>query len=129
MNVGKILDFVKGYYNLKKDIELAELLGVTTANLSMWRRRNSINIELLLTKCGLDLDIPAIIRESDGDITYNNKPPQTPSTSPVYPLIEASAGRIGEGTIKYGTKDEILRLNAKIEVLEELIIKMKLYKE
>ena len=54
MDKSLILNRIKEYKNFSSDIELAEFLGVSRQTLSNWRSRNSIDYELLFTKCEQD---------------------------------------------------------------------------
>lgn len=51
MNKEAILDRAKASFGLSTDTQLAEALGVSPQTLSNWRKRNSLDFELLLTKC------------------------------------------------------------------------------
>lgn len=51
INKSEILDNIKSLYNLKTDTQLAEKLGVKSQTISTWRNRNSIDIELIYSKC------------------------------------------------------------------------------
>lgn len=75
-----ILDKVKSYFNLKGNSQLAEFLGVTRQTISNWYSRDSIDYELIITKCtAIDLDIDLkwlLTRTSDkqpvNEQLYNN---------------------------------------------------------
>lgn len=45
-----ILNEIKEYKKFKKDVELADFLGVSKQNLSAWRSRNSINVNAIVDK-------------------------------------------------------------------------------
>lgn len=51
-NVTEVIDALKVQYKMKTDAELAELLDVSTATLSAWKKRNSIGtlMEKILDK-------------------------------------------------------------------------------
>lgn len=51
MNKSLILNRVKEYYNFQTDLELADFLGVNKSTISNWSKRNSIDYDLLFTKC------------------------------------------------------------------------------
>lgn len=46
-----ILSRIKSHYNLKSDVALADFLGIKPTTLANWNMRNSINLELIFTKC------------------------------------------------------------------------------
>ncbi len=48
---GVILDRVKDYYNLKTNSELADFMGVSKSTISNWYARNSIDYDILFTRC------------------------------------------------------------------------------
>ncbi len=47
----KILHRVKDAYKLRTDTELAEFLGVQQSTVATWKRRESYNLELIISKC------------------------------------------------------------------------------
>lgn len=51
INSCNILERVKEYFGVQSDSQLATLLGVKKSTLSNWKARNSIDYELLFTKC------------------------------------------------------------------------------
>jgi hypothetical protein len=53
MNMDKslILNDIKNYLGIEKDIDFAAFLGIKRNTLSTWRTRNSIDYELLIAKC------------------------------------------------------------------------------
>jgi hypothetical protein len=46
-----ILNRVKTAYNITSEQQLASFLGINKSTLSNWKRRNSIDFELLFSKC------------------------------------------------------------------------------
>ncbi|WP_233861021.1 helix-turn-helix domain-containing protein [Tenacibaculum piscium] len=46
-----ILNKIKKHKNFKTNKDFAEFLGVKTTTLSMWHKRNTMDIELLFNKC------------------------------------------------------------------------------
>lgn len=46
-----ILNRIKSHYKFKSDAQLGRFLGVASNTLANWRKRNSIDLELILTKC------------------------------------------------------------------------------
>lgn len=51
MDRSLMLDQIKYHYQFKRDLDLAEHLGVKPQVLSNWRKRNSFDAELIYTKC------------------------------------------------------------------------------
>jgi hypothetical protein len=47
----KILERIKKAYNIDTDRALADFLGVKQNTIATWKRRNSYNLELILSKC------------------------------------------------------------------------------
>lgn len=56
---------------MRTDSDLAEYLGVNASTIANWRARNSVNLELIISKCD-DLDLNMILRGgvSDGVESY-----------------------------------------------------------
>jgi phage repressor protein C with HTH and peptisase S24 domain len=48
-----ILNEIKKHYGFTKDSQLVKHLGITSQILYNWKRRNSYNIKLIYTKCGI----------------------------------------------------------------------------
>ncbi len=46
-----ILNRIKSHYAFRSDADLGRFLDVASNTLANWRKRNSINLELILTKC------------------------------------------------------------------------------
>lgn len=46
-----ILNRIKLHYNFKSDVQLAKFLGIATTTLSNWYARNTMNFDLIFTKC------------------------------------------------------------------------------
>lgn len=63
-----ILDKIKGYFNLKSNKELADFLGVTKQTISNWYSRNSIDYDIVISKCTLaskDIDLRWLLSNND----------------------------------------------------------------
>lgn len=50
-NAKIILNRIKNAYNLKIDTQLSNFLGVKQSTISTWKARNSLNWELIFSKC------------------------------------------------------------------------------
>ncbi|MFP4309854.1 MAG: helix-turn-helix domain-containing protein [Desulfococcaceae bacterium] len=50
LNVNSILDRIKRAMDINTDAELAQIIGIKANSLSMWRRRNTVDVPLLITK-------------------------------------------------------------------------------
>jgi hypothetical protein len=50
-SVQLILERLKEALNFQKDVELADFLGVAQNTISAWRKRDSMNYDLLFSKC------------------------------------------------------------------------------
>ncbi|MEE1946112.1 helix-turn-helix domain-containing protein [Pedobacter sp. KR3-3] len=46
-----IISRIKSHYGFKSDAELARFLGIASNTLANWHKRNTINLDLILTKC------------------------------------------------------------------------------
>jgi hypothetical protein len=47
-----ILNRIKSHYKFKSDVQLAKFLGIAGTTLSNWYARDTINYDLVFTKCG-----------------------------------------------------------------------------
>lgn len=88
-----ILSRVKEVKGLTSDKQLAEFLGVTTQSLSNWKSRNTIDYDVLFTKC-VGEDLNWIINGDPQVINLANGLPKIEKASQDIPLygIEAAAG-------------------------------------
>lgn len=106
-----ILDRIKLYYNMKNDADLARFLDISHATLSNWKTRDSIDYDLVFSKCehvdlnwllagkdsilkkGIPLSEPAPKQNSEIQFIHHPKVPDKliqQQSIPVY-NIEASA--------------------------------------
>lgn len=51
MDKSQIINEIKSHLNIKTDSELANELGVSQPTISAWRKRNTLDYELIITKC------------------------------------------------------------------------------
>lgn len=51
LDVNEILDDIRHYLKVNSDAELANFLGVKPSTVSSWRKRNSLDFELIYAKC------------------------------------------------------------------------------
>lgn len=51
MNKSFIINEIKSYLNIKTDSDFADFLGVKQPTISTWRKRNTIDYELIIAKC------------------------------------------------------------------------------
>lgn len=63
MNKNIILDKIKEHYNLKNNAELAKKLGIKANTISNWYKRNSIDYDIVFTKCE-DMDFNLLLSDS-----------------------------------------------------------------
>lgn len=111
-----ILKRIKSYYNLKSDLALANFLEIKPTTLSNWNVRNSINLELIFTKCG-ELNADWILTGNGLPIRKYKEPDDTFSF--VNDIAEKYVNtRIGEGDHK---KD--IEVLVKIITIQEQTIK------
>lgn len=103
-NVNIIFDRLKSKLSIEKDVKLAEMMGITPGKLGVWKTRNFIPFELLITLC----------REKDININWlltgEEKPLMVCEESSVYgdfvhvPMvsgkISAGGGLIPETTVE-----------------------------
>jgi hypothetical protein len=50
-NIHLIINEIKSYLGYKTDTELADFLGTTQSNIATWKKRQSINYDLIIAKC------------------------------------------------------------------------------
>jgi len=65
-----ILNRIKEYKNFNSDKELADFLGITTQNLSNWKSRNTLDFEIIFTKC-VDVNSNWLLN-GNGEMMLNN---------------------------------------------------------
>lgn len=50
-DISQILDSIRHYLKVNSDADLANFLGVKPSTVSSWRKRNSLDFELIYAKC------------------------------------------------------------------------------
>lgn len=99
MDKSLILNRVKYYNNFTTDIELANFLGINKSTLSNWYKRNTIDYDLVFSKCKLvdknwlltgDGETP-IIKEGNIPAVYESKVTEKKIDNQEIPLYEISA--------------------------------------
>ncbi|MBB2146591.1 hypothetical protein GM921_13900 [Pedobacter sp. LMG 31464] len=107
-----ILSRIKFHYKFKSDAQLARFLGLGTNTLANWYTRNTINYDLIFTKCN-DLN-PTWIITGEGRPTkaYSNSEANAPS------IAEEDAVKINS---QYNQLTEIERLHQIITLQEGTI--------
>ena len=73
MNKSLIINEIKSHLNYKTDTELADFLGVKQPTISTWRKRNTIDYELIIAKCN-DIDANWLIT-GEGEMLASDKLP------------------------------------------------------
>ncbi|MFV0141052.1 helix-turn-helix domain-containing protein [Empedobacter falsenii] len=104
-----IIDEIKKHLGFTKDSELADFLGIGQSTISNWRRRNTLDYELILSKCE-DLDANWLFR-GVGNMLISDKNEDNSE------LLGKNITQIEEG--KDSNLDNYLKLIDKIENLDE----------
>ena len=95
MDKSKIIREIKLYLGVKNDTELADFLGIKQNTLSTWKSRNTMDYDLVISKCDF-IDANWLLT-GEGEMlkSDNNTPivaePQLPSGVPMLPF-DAFAG-------------------------------------
>lgn len=71
MDKSLILNRIKKQKKFKKDTELANFLGISRAVLSNWYKRNTIDYELVLSKCE-HMDLNELLKENNKEIIHED---------------------------------------------------------
>ena len=74
MDKSLILKEIKKHLGFKKDTEFADFLGIKQSNLSLWYKRESINYDLIITKCK-DIDANWLLTGEGQMLKENKKEP------------------------------------------------------
>lgn len=116
-----ILKRIKSILGFKTDIELSSFLDVTPQSISQWKKRNSLDYELLINKLPDDIDLNYIFRgtsisnDSVLETEYERAVQKNKNILNVNEIL-------GEEIIS--KNKDIMKLEAKIEILQETIMKM-----
>ena len=94
MEVDLILNRFKKLKKIKSDTDLADFLGVKRPNVPQWRRRNSINLDLIASKCNKEEFIFVMYGEDVDPQNPDPGPCSSKDSSATLPLIpfDAMAG-------------------------------------
>lgn len=82
MDKSLILNEIKKYLGFKTDKELADFLGVKQNTFSTWRHRNTLDKELILSKC--DFINANWLLTGEGSMLKDEQEPQTNTTDDKY---------------------------------------------
>jgi len=113
-----ILNEIKKYYNIDSDAEFARYLGIKPQTLNSWRVRNTLDYDLVSSKC-VDINMDWIIRGTGNMITPSQKKnsSQVQEPSPTYIASQDNSALIQE--IKDLTIENYL-LKEKIKEMEKI---------
>ena len=53
MDITLIINKLKEHLNIKFDKELADFLGIKPNTVATWKKRNTIDIDIIMSKCDL----------------------------------------------------------------------------
>lgn len=106
-----ILNRLKEAYSMKYDAELAKFLGKDPSTISTWRRRNTIDYNLIFSKCH-DLNANFIIH---GDLPIRRD------------AVEKNPDHISEQKIEYQTQNIIYKIDNLTLGADEKIALLKMY--
>lgn len=106
MQVEDVLSRIKEKFSLRSDADLAVFLEISPQAVSSWRKRNSMNVDRILTKC-VDADL--------GYLFYGRKK----ETAPTHPVgAPAEKAAMLEGKIS-AMKDEIMWYRSELKTTIE----------
>jgi|GEM_PF-2747440 len=119
-NAGLILDRIKQAYNMKSDAQLASYFKKDPSTISSWRRRNSLDFQLIFSKCH-DLNANFLIY---GELPLKRS--GTAASDVDDPVIRELGEEYGENEIisrihllKLDPETKMALLSAYIRILEE----------
>jgi len=78
MNIELVINSIREYLKLPSDKELAVFLGVNPSAITNWKRRGSIDYDLICTKCEW-LDANWLIRGEGEMVKAEKKPEKVPA--------------------------------------------------
>ena len=64
MDKSLILNEIRKYLNIKTDTEFANFLGIKQNTLSSWKARNSIDYDLIISKCDYLLSKISVVMQN-----------------------------------------------------------------
>ncbi len=108
LNVTEILDRAKKAAGVKTDSRLSEILGVDRTTVSVWRRRNTVDVHILSTFCQqFAVSMDWLFLGVD-----HAAPPADDVTGKILQMLEGMDDE---------QRRDILRYTQKTELLEELL--------
>ncbi|APF20349.1 Bacteriophage CI repressor helix-turn-helix domain-containing protein [Caldithrix abyssi DSM 13497] len=108
-NANIILGRLKKAYNLKKDIELANFLGVKQSTLATWKLRNTIDYDLIIAKCN-DINLNWLLTGQGSMFLQPSPPPTVNEHAQAYQAKEQEIERL---------KQEITNLKAELKKMDQ----------
>ena len=107
MDKSLIINQIKLHLGIKTDSEFAEFLGVKQPTISTWRKRNTIDYDLIITKCN-DIDANWLLTGEGEMLKSENTSTETSKEESVkgIPLVNATAiGGYGNNVFSFEERD------------------------
>ncbi|AYW36553.1 helix-turn-helix domain-containing protein [Capnocytophaga canimorsus] len=112
MDKSLILNEIKKSFNIKTDTEFSRFLGINKSTLSMWRERNSFDIELLFSKCE-QIDANFLLT-GKGNV-FRKVEPEPFTNEEKVKLLEAQVSLMQENKILLKENSELKIANLKLQ--------------
>ncbi|HBX45525.1 helix-turn-helix domain-containing protein [Limibacterium fermenti] len=117
INKSQILDRLKEAYNLAGNSELARFLGVAPNTITNWYKRNSIDYDLVFTKC-VDIDLTWLITGKESKLAKEKTssllfPENTKTNETTKELINKICDLSAENAILKKENEELRELHKK----------------
>ena len=107
MDKSFIINQIKLHLGIKTDSEFAEFLGVKQPTISTWRKRNTIDYDLIITKCN-NIDANWLLTGEGEMLKSENTSTETSKEESVkgIPLVNATAiGGYGNNVFSFEERD------------------------
>ena len=107
MDKSFIINQIKLHLGIKTDSEFAEFLGVKQPTISTWRKRNTIDYDLIITKCN-NIDANWLLTGEGEMLKSENTKTETSKEESVkgIPLVNATAiGGYGNNVFSFEERD------------------------